>query len=55
MKLLHLIKRAWHGYTAWCDRMGLTEANRRCCMPRLSDPPQERKPSTTAVHADSAK
>ncbi|WP_417760279.1 hypothetical protein [Shewanella sp.] len=51
MNIFELIKRGWHGYTAWCDRMGLTEDCRRCCMPRLSDPPLERnsnaKPDNT--------
>ncbi|QSX34528.1 DUF5363 family protein [Shewanella avicenniae] len=40
--LVGFIKRAWQGYTGWCDKMGLTEENRRCCMPRLYDPPLDK-------------
>lgn len=37
--MLHSIKRLWQAYTDWCDKMGLTPENRRCCAPRLQDPP----------------
>nr|WP_312018316.1 hypothetical protein [Shewanella profunda] len=33
------ITTSWQAYIRWCDRMGLTPENRRCCMPRLEDPP----------------
>ncbi|AEG10412.1 hypothetical protein G3495_01705 [Shewanella baltica] len=33
------ITKTWQVYIQWCDRMGLTPENRRCCMPRLEDPP----------------
>ncbi|MCU8030222.1 hypothetical protein L5M51_10655 [Shewanella sp. SM73] len=33
------ITKTWQAYIHWCDRMGLTPENRRCCMPRLEDPP----------------
>ncbi|WP_187327382.1 hypothetical protein [Shewanella mangrovi] len=46
--IAQLITRLWQRYTAWCDRMGLTEDNRRCCMPRLSDPPLEKTPPRKA-------
>lgn len=56
MQRLGWIKRAWHCYTAWCDRMGLTEENRRCCMPKLSDPPLESsKPSDSVDSSNSPK
>jgi len=45
-KLLSLITRGWQKYTSWCDKMGLTENSQRCCMPRLQDPPLEKKPLT---------
>ncbi|WP_428636416.1 hypothetical protein [Shewanella sp.] len=28
----------WQAYVAWCDRMGLTPENQRCCAPKLSEP-----------------
>ncbi|ABL99176.1 Transposase [Shewanella amazonensis] len=36
--MLSWIKRGWKAYTDWCDRMGLTPENRRCCAPRLEEP-----------------
>lgn len=33
------ITKTWQAYIHWCDRMGLTPENRRCCMPRLEAPP----------------
>ncbi|MCG9712010.1 hypothetical protein L1D29_04175 [Shewanella insulae] len=33
-----MIVKWWRAYTAWCDRMGLTPENQRCCAPKLSDP-----------------
>lgn len=33
------VVKAWRAYIQWCDHMGLTPENRRCCMPRLEDPP----------------
>ncbi|MFB2651562.1 hypothetical protein [Shewanella seohaensis] len=40
--MIHWITRAWRAYIRWCDKMGLTPENRRCCMPRLEDPPLAR-------------
>lgn len=37
------IKRGWKAYTDWCDRMGLTPENRRCCAPRLEEPELDAK------------
>lgn len=42
------ITKSWQAYIRWCDRMGLTPENRRCCMPRLEDPPLAPKCSTKA-------
>ncbi|ABO24685.1 hypothetical protein SHLO109777_06190 [Shewanella loihica] len=33
-----MIVKWWRAYIAWCDRMGLTPENQRCCAPKLSDP-----------------
>ncbi len=33
------LTQTWDAYIRWCDKMGLTPENRRCCMPRLEDPP----------------
>ncbi|MGL6124639.1 MAG: hypothetical protein ACRC1W_16950 [Shewanella sp.] len=33
------VTKTWQAYIHWCDRMGLAAENRRCCMPRLEDPP----------------
>ncbi|ABM24028.1 MULTISPECIES: hypothetical protein [Shewanella] len=40
------ITKSWQAYIRWCDRMGLTPENRRCCMPRLEDPPLVSKRSS---------
>ncbi|BCV62102.1 hypothetical protein TUM17386_17730 [Shewanella algae] len=40
--LMFFIQKCWQSYIRFCDRMGLTEENRRCCMPRLSDPPLQK-------------
>lgn len=40
--MIHWITQAWYAYIRWCDKMGLTPENRRCCMPRLEDPPLAR-------------
>ncbi|MEL4429439.1 hypothetical protein [Shewanella mangrovisoli] len=40
--MIHWITQAWRAYIRWCDKMGLTPENRRCCMPRLEDPPLAR-------------
>ncbi|WP_366941614.1 hypothetical protein [Shewanella sp.] len=40
------ITKSWQAYIRWCDKMGLTPENRRCCMPRLEDPPLTPKCST---------
>ncbi|WP_327221380.1 hypothetical protein [Shewanella decolorationis] len=40
--MISWITRAWQAYIRWCDKMGLTPENRRCCMPRLEDPPLAR-------------
>jgi hypothetical protein len=37
--MANVIIKVWQAYIHWCDRMGLTPENRRCCMPRLEDPP----------------
>lgn len=37
-----MIRRCWRAYIAWCDKMGLTEDNKRCCVPNLSEPPLQR-------------
>ncbi|MFQ6370114.1 hypothetical protein [Shewanella sp. YIC-542] len=50
-KLFSPVVSLWHKYTAWCDRMGLTEDNRRCCMPRLQDPPLDSTPQAKKVPA----
>lgn len=42
------ITKSWQAYIQWCDQMGLTPENRRCCMPRLEDPPLTLKCSTKA-------
>lgn len=39
---MFFIQKCWQSYIRFCDRMGLTEENRRCCMPRLSDPPLQK-------------
>ena len=33
-----MIVKWWRAYIAWCDRMGLTPENQRCCAPKLSEP-----------------
>lgn len=33
------LMRVWQAYIRWCDKLGLTPENRRCCMPRLEEPP----------------
>ena len=33
-----MLSKWWRAYVAWCDRMGLTPENQRCCAPKLSDP-----------------
>lgn len=35
---MNWIVKIWRGYIAWCDEMGLTPENRRCCAPRLEEP-----------------
>ncbi|GGI72906.1 DUF5363 family protein [Shewanella gelidii] len=32
------LKALWQSYINWCDRMGLTPENQRCCAPKLSEP-----------------
>ncbi|WP_350355037.1 hypothetical protein [Shewanella acanthi] len=53
--MLNWITRSWGAYNRWCDKMGLTPENRRCCMPRLEDPPLASKVSklsfTNAEHS----
>ncbi|MFB2659477.1 hypothetical protein [Shewanella mangrovisoli] len=55
--MIHWITQAWQAYIRWCDKMGLTPENRRCCMPRLEDLPLARnKPNcqeeATASHGE---
>ncbi|SUI77409.1 DUF5363 family protein [Shewanella morhuae] len=45
--------KAWRAYIQWCDHMGLTPGNRRCCMPRLEDSPLVIKSSKITAQAQS--
>lgn len=47
--MIHWITQAWQAYIRWCDKMGLTPENRRCCMPRLEDPPLARNKADCQV------
>ncbi len=47
--MLNWIIRGWGAYIRWCDNMGLTPENRRCCMPRLEDPPLDAKASKLSI------
>ena len=38
---LFLVVKPWRCYVMWCDEMGLTPDNKRCCVPQLSDPERE--------------
>lgn len=50
-----MIVKWWRAYIAWCDRMGLTPENQRCCAPKLSDPElNEPKLSESALTAHQA-
>ncbi|WP_095504261.1 DUF5363 family protein [Paraferrimonas sedimenticola] len=40
-----MIKKLWNAYTRWCDEMGLTPENKRCCAPMLQDPPLKKADS----------
>ncbi|MGS0680560.1 hypothetical protein ACVBIL_05275 [Shewanella sp. 125m-7] len=35
---MRYVKRLWQKYIQWCDQMGLTADNRRCCAPHLTEP-----------------
>lgn len=39
--MLLLIKKGWQAYIDWCDSMGFTPENRRCCAPQLAEPELE--------------
>ncbi|TVP10060.1 hypothetical protein AYI96_13925 [Shewanella sp. MSW] len=41
--LMFFIQKCWKSYIRFCDSLGLTEDSRRCCMPRLSDPPLKKR------------
>jgi hypothetical protein len=46
-----MIVKWWRAYIRWCDRMGLTEDNQRCCVPKLADPALKPKLSVPAETA----
>lgn len=48
------ITKTWQVYIDWCDRMGLKPENRRCCMPRLEDPPLAIKCAKTTAADETA-
>ncbi|GIU32697.1 hypothetical protein TUM4644_32960 [Shewanella colwelliana] len=50
-----MIRKWWRAYIAWCDRMGLTADNKRCCAPNLSDPPLKREQQAPEVIVDETK
>lgn len=52
--MISWITRAWQAYIRWCDKMGLTPENRRCCMPRLEDPPLIRTKADCQIKAQSS-
>ncbi|MGS0674713.1 hypothetical protein [Shewanella sp. 0m-4] len=52
---MRYIRRLWHKYIQWCDRMGLTLENRRCCAPLLSEPELPRTTKPVSKSCGSAK
>jgi hypothetical protein len=50
MKMLVWFKKRIAQYDQWCERMGFTPENRRCCAPIRYDEDDERHPKHRAAH-----
>ncbi|QYJ87146.1 hypothetical protein K0I73_05350 [Shewanella mesophila] len=50
-----MIVKWWRAYITWCDKMGLTQDNKRCCVPNLSDPPLKKTRKNAEPSVDETK